>query len=146
MKIGEYEFPEGLYYHPEHAWVKVENAEKAIVGMNDFFQSQAGEIVYVDLPFEDDEVEMGETCGKIQSGKWVGKLVAPISGVVIETNSELENDSSLINKSPYREGWIAAIKPSKLDEELGTLMSKEDDVKKWLDSELKKAEEMKSKG
>ena len=145
MKIGENEFPEGLYYHNEHAWVKVESPEKVIIGMNDFFQAQAGEIVYMDLPFEDDEVEMGETCGKIQSGKWVGKLVAPVSGTIIEVNSVLENDSGLINKSPYTEGWIAAIKPSKLDEELASLMSKEEDIKKWLDSEIKKAEELKSK-
>jgi glycine cleavage system H lipoate-binding protein len=55
--------------------VKVENPEKVVIGMNDSCQAQAGEIVYMDLPFEDDEVEMGEACGTIQSGKWVGKPV-----------------------------------------------------------------------
>lgn len=146
MKVRESEFPEGLYYHQEHAWAKVESPERVLIGMNDFFQKQAGEIVYVDLPFEDDEIKLGETCGKIQSGKWVGKLVAPVSGVVVEVNSALEDDPSLINKNPYGEGWIAAIKPENLDAELGSLLSKEPEIAESIDKELAKAEELKSKG
>ena len=146
MKIKESEFPEGLHYHQEHAWARIEAPERVIIGMNDFFQKQAGEIVYVDLPFEDDEIKLGETCGKIQSGKWVGKLVAPLSGVVVEVNSALEDDPSLINKSPYDQGWIAAIKPENLEAELGSLMSKEAEIVEWIDKELSKAEELKSRG
>jgi len=143
-EIGGYNMPDELYYHGEHAWVKVEDG-KARVGMNDMFQGTSGDIVYVDLPFEGDEVEAGEVCGKIQSAKWIGKLVAPISGEIVEVNEELENDSTLINKDPYGEGWIVLIEPGNLDADLGNLMQG-DTVREWLEAELKKAEELKAQG
>jgi len=74
--IKGYNMPEELYYHEEHSWAKVEGT-KVTVGMTDMFQKEAGDIVFVDLPEEEDEVSQGETCGKIQSRKWIGKLVAP---------------------------------------------------------------------
>ncbi len=143
-EIGGYNMPDELYYHTEHAWVKVEDG-KARVGMNDMFQGTSGDIVYVDLPFEGDSVEAGEVCGKIQSAKWIGKLVAPVSGEIVEVNEELENDSTLINKDPYGEGWIMVVEPSGLDADLGNLM-KGDAVREWLEAEIKKADEMKAQG
>jgi glycine cleavage system H protein len=107
--------------------------------MNDMCQKTAGDIVYVDLPMEDDEVSQGETCGKIQSSKWIGKLISPVSGEIVAVNEELDSDSSLVNKDPYGEGWIMLVKPSKLDEELGSLM-KGDAVEPWLKGEIEKAE------
>ncbi|MBU1614622.1 glycine cleavage system protein H, partial [bacterium] len=109
------------------------------VGMNDMFQETAGDIVYVDLPFEGDEVGQGETCGKIQSSKWIGKLIAPVAGEVIEVNEELESDSTVINSDPYDEGWIMLIRPSNLDEDLLGLMQGEA-VEDWLKEEIAKAE------
>ena len=73
--IKGYDMPDELYYHEEHSWARVDGT-KITVGMNDMFQKEAGDIVFVDLPEEEDEVEQGETCGKIQSRKWIGKLVA----------------------------------------------------------------------
>jgi glycine cleavage system H protein len=143
-EIGGYNMPDELYYHTEHAWVKVEDG-KARIGMNDMFQGTSGDIVYVDLPFEGDSVEAGEVCGKIQSAKWIGKLVAPISGEIVEVNEELENDSTLINKDPYGEGWIMVVEPSGLDADLGNLMQG-NAVREWLEAEIKKAEELKAKG
>ncbi|MDQ7822370.1 MAG: glycine cleavage system protein H [Candidatus Eremiobacteraeota bacterium] len=145
MQIEGYDFPDGILYHGEHAWARIESPERVIIGMNDFFQKSAGEIVYVDLPFEDDEVEKGETCGKIQSGKWVGKLVAPLSGVVTEVNSALEDDPSLINKSPYGDGWIAVIKPSALEEAKAELLATAAAIESWLRTEIQKAEELKKR-
>lgn len=142
--IGGYNMPDELYYHPEHAWVRVEG-DKVKVGMNDMFQSSSGDIVYVDLPFEGDSVEAGDVCGKIQSAKWIGKLVSPVSGEIVEVNQELENDSTLINKSPYDNGWIMVIQPSNLEGDLSKLM-KGDAVKTWLEAEIKKSEELKAKG
>ena len=72
--------------------------------MNDFYQKSAGNTTYIYLPFEDDEVERGETCGKIQSAKWVGKFVSPISGEITQANEELEDGCILINKNPYDKG------------------------------------------
>ena len=108
MKVRGDQLPDDLYYHPEHTWVKVEG-DKVRVGLNDFAQAAAGDITYIDLPFEGDEVEAGETCGKIQSSKWVGKLIAPVSGEIVEVNSELENDATLVNKDCYGEGWFIVI-------------------------------------
>lgn len=138
MEIQGYNMPEDLYYHGEDAWAKVESDGTVRVGMDDFYQKQAGDTTYVDLPFEGDSVSQGETCGKIQSSKWVGKLVSPISGEIVEVNSELESDCRLINKDPYGSGWIMRIKPSKLDEELKNLAHGADALKKFIDEHLAK--------
>ena len=115
----DYTMPDDLYYHPEDTWVKVED-DGVRIGMTDFFQQNSGDVVYVDLPFDGDELEAGEVCGKLQSAKWIGKLIAPISGEIKEVNTELESDSTLINQDPYGEGWIMLVEPSSLDEDLGS--------------------------
>ena len=143
--IGGYNMPDGLYYHKEHSWAKVEDDGNIRVGMNDMFQSTAGDIVHVDLPFEGDDVEQNEVCGKIQSAKWIGKLFAPLSGEVVEVNEELENDPTAINKDPYGEGWILLLEAPDADDEMGNLMTG-DAVKTWLEAEIAKAEEMKKQG
>lgn len=137
-----YEVPGELYYHEEHSWARVDGT-KVTVGMTDFFQKEAGDIVFVDLPEEEDEVEQGEVCGKIQSRKWIGKLVAPVSGEIVEINEELEDDTSLINTDPYGEGWIIVIEANELDSDLGNLMQG-DAVTAFLDREIKRAEEEKA--
>lgn len=133
--IEEYNMPDDLYFHDEDTWVKLEG-EKVRIGMTDFYQKLAGDTTYIDLPFEGDDVSQGETCGKIQSAKWVGKLVSPISGEIIEVNEELEDDCTLINKDSYDKGWIMIIKPSDLDEELKGLYHGEA-VKEWLINKIK---------
>jgi len=137
--IEGYEMPEGLYYHKDHAWVKLEGDGTVLVGMNDFYQKTAGDTTYIDLPFEGDEVEQGETCGKIQSAKWVGKFVAPLTGEIQETNEELEDDCTLINTDPYKEGWIMKLKPTDLDGELSTLVHGAE-VEGWVRKEIDDAE------
>ena len=138
MEIQGYNMPEDLYYHIEDAWVKVESNDMVVVGMDDFYQKQAGDTTYVDLPFEGDSINQGETCGKIQSSKWVGKLVAPISGEIIEVNRELENDCRLINKDSYGAGWIMKVKPSNLDAELKNLAHGSDGIKKFIEEHVEK--------
>lgn len=140
--IEGYEMPDELYYHRDHAWVKIEADGNVRVGMNDFYQKSAGDTTYIDLPFEGDEVSQGETCGKIQSAKWVGKFVSPLSGEIIEANEELEDDCTLINKDPYGKGWIMILEPSNLDEELKNLVHG-DDVEPWLKKEIEEAEKIK---
>ena len=119
--IKGYQFPDELYYHKDHAWAKVQSDGNVRVGMNDFYQKTAGDTTYIDLPFEGDEISQDETCGKIQSAKWIGKFVSPISGEIIEVNEELENDCTLINKSSYDKGWIMLVAPTSLDEDLKKL-------------------------
>lgn len=143
-KVEEYNLPDELYYHKDHAWVKIESDGNIRVGMNDFYQKSAGDTTYIDLPFEGDEVKQGETCGKIQSAKWVGKFVSPLSGEIVKVNEALEDDSTLINKSPYEKGWIMIIKASNLNGELKTLLHGKN-VEQWLKKEITDAEKKKNK-
>ena len=142
--IKGYNMPDELYYHKDHSWARVDG-NRVTVGMNDFFQKEAGDIVFVDLPEEEEEVSQGEVCGKIQSRKWIGKLVAPVSGEIVEINEELEEDTSLINSNPYGEGWILVIEASDLESELGNLMQGEALVS-FIEAEIKRAEEERAKG
>lgn len=142
VSIEGYNFPDELYYHKEHAWVKVESDGTIRVGMNDFYQKSAGDTTYIDLPFEGDEVSQGETCGKIQSAKWVGKFVSPVSGEIATVNTELEDDCTLINKSPYEKGWIMVVKPSNIDEELKQLYHGAH-LEPWIKKEIEDAEKKK---
>lgn len=138
MKIEKYEMPDGLYYHEEHSWAK-KDGDIIIVGVNDFAQKLAGEIVYVDLPYEGDELTQGKPFATIESGKWVGKIYAPVSGEIIEVNEDVDDDASIINTDPYGDGWVVKIKPTNLDE-LNKLM-KGDVIVEWLKKEIKAHEE-----
>jgi len=139
------EFPDDLYYHPDHAWVRIEPDGTATMGMNDFFRQEAGDIVYVDLPFEGDQTVAGEVCGKLQSSKWIGKMIAPLSGEIVAVNEKLEGDSTLINQSPYGDGWIARVRPSDWEGEKANLMHGAEAITPWLDKEIAKAEAEKKK-
>ena len=139
MEIQGYNVPDELYYHNENSWLRIESDGTVTVGMDDFYQKQAGDTTYIDLPFEGDSVNQSETCGKIQSSKWVGKFVSPISGEITAVNSELENDCRLINKDPYNRGWIMKVKPSNLDEELKNLAHGSDALNKFITDHVNKA-------
>ena len=142
VKVQDYDLPDDLFYHNDHAWVRIESDGTVTVGMNDFYQKSAGDTTYIDLPFEGDDVEQGETCGKIQSAKWVGKFVSPVSGEILEVNEELEDDCTLINKSPYSDGWIMKVKPSDLDSDKSSLVTG-DKIKAWLEKEIADADKKK---
>jgi len=142
MNIGGYELPDDLYYHSEHTWLKKQDDGNVKIGMNQMWGATAGDITYVDLPFEGDEVKQGDTCGKLQSAKWIAKLIAPVNGEIVETNEALEDDATKINSDPYGEGWIVIIKPSTLDADLASLMQGES-LKTWMEAEIKKSEDTK---
>ena len=145
-EIKGYNMPDELYYHEEHSWARVDGA-KVTVGMTDMFQKEAGDIVFVDLPEEDDDVSQGETCGKIQSRKWIGKLVAPVSGEIEKINEDLEDDTSLINSDPYGDGWILVIKvedEADLQAELKNLIHG-NAVSDFVDKEIARTEEERAK-
>ena len=141
--IKGYDMPDELYYHEEHSWARVEG-NRVTVGMDDMFQKEAGDIVFVDLPEEEDDVEQGEVCGKIQSRKWIGKLCAPVSGEIVEINEELEDDTSLINQDPYGKGWVLVIEATDLENELSNLMHG-DSLIPFIDQEIKRTEEERAK-
>jgi len=143
--IEGYNMPDDLYYHVEDTWVKVEG-DTVKIGMTDFFQQAAGDIVYVDLPFEGDEVQQGDAFGKAQSSKWIGKLVAPLSGTIEEVNYDLDSDSTIINKDPYGEGWVMTLTPSDLDGELAGLIHGTEALVAFIKHQIDKAEKLKAEG
>ena len=107
---------EGLKYSESHEWVKVEG-DVALVGVSDFAQKEMGDITYVDMPEVDDEVTAGEEFGALESVKASSELIAPVSGTVVEVNSELEDTPEKVNEDAYG-AWIIKVKmsdPAELD-------------------------------
>lgn len=99
---------EGLYYSETHEWVKVEGDE-ALVGITDYAQHALGNIVYVDMPEEGDELTKDEEFGAVESVKAASDLIAPVSGAVIEADAALEDGPGLLNTDPYG-SWIVRVK------------------------------------
>jgi glycine cleavage system H protein len=135
MKIDEYDFPDKLYYHKEHCWARVEN-NLVFVGLTDFTQKMAGTIKRIATLEEDDEVSQDKPFGTMSSGKWTGKLYAPVSGEIAEVNEDVEDNPKLCNDDPYGKGWIIKISPSKLETELGKLMKIGPEFETWIKKEI----------
>ena len=107
---------EGLYYSESHEYVRVEG-EFGYVGITDYAQSQLGNVVYVDMPAEEDEVTAGEEFGAVESVKAASDLFSPVSGEVVEVNSALEDEPELINQDAFA-NWIMKVRlsdPSELE-------------------------------
>ena len=107
---------EGLKYSESHEWVKVEG-NIAVIGVSDFAQKEMGDITYVDMPAEDDEVTAGEEFGALESVKAASDLISPVSGTVTEVNADLEDAPEKINEDAYA-NWIIKVEmsdPSELD-------------------------------
>ncbi|HDK3146379.1 TPA: glycine cleavage system protein GcvH, partial [Staphylococcus aureus] len=103
--------PNELKYSKEHEWVKVEG-NVAIIGITEYAQSELGDIVFVELPETDDEINEGDTFGSVESVKTVSELYAPISGKVVEVNEELEDSPEFVNESPYEKAWMVKVEIS----------------------------------
>jgi len=116
--------PEDLFYSPEHEWVRIEE-DVAIVGITDFAQEQLGDIVYVDLPAEGEEVSSGSVVGELESTKSVSDVFTPVSGLVIARNESLDGAPEVINSDPYGEGWLLKIRLSEDDATEGLMSSQE---------------------
>lgn len=114
---------DGLYYSESHEYVRVEG-DFGFVGITDYAQDQLGNVVYVDMPSEGDEVNAGEEFGAVESVKAASDLISPVSGEVVEINEALEDTPELINKDAF-ENWIMKVKLS-APEELENLMSAAD--------------------
>lgn len=106
--IGSYEFPDDLYYDTQHAWVRVEG-NVATIGLTQFGQDIAGDIVYVEVPRVGRAVAKDEPFMSMESGKWVGRIKAPVGGQIVGANEEIEWESALVNQEPYAKGWLAKI-------------------------------------
>ena len=101
---------EGLYYTESHEYVRIEG-EYGYVGITDYAQNALGNVVYVDMPEVDDEVESGEEFGAVESVKAASDLISPVSGTVVEVNEALEDTPELINQDAFQ-NWIIKVELS----------------------------------
>ena len=136
MDIQGYHLPDDLYYDENHFWIRDEG-ETLLMGLDDFGQQMAGDIVYIQLPADGKKLKAGKSFAKLESGKWLGKVLAPVNGTLDEANEELEINPGLINEDCYHEGWMYRIRPDN-KEDLTTLVHGADKIKAWLLEEIEK--------
>jgi glycine cleavage system H protein len=136
MEIQGYNMPDELYYEENHFWVK-EEGDLLVMGMDDFAQKMAGEIVYVQLPDEGKAVQAGKKFAKIESGKWLGKVYGPVNGELAAVNEDLESNPGLINEDCYGKGWLYKIKPQDKGE-MSKLIHGPQALEKWMVAEIEK--------
>ncbi|MGD2103495.1 MAG: glycine cleavage system H protein [Anaerolineae bacterium] len=141
MEIGGIEFSDNLYYDRKHNWALIEG-HVVTQGLTDLGQQIAQEIVFVEMPFVGRAVEQGETFMSMESGKWVGRIPAMVSGEILEANDELEWEPMLVNEDPYGEGWLVKVEMSD-SAELDNLMKPDsDEFKAFIEEELEEYEEI----
>ncbi len=109
------EFPKELKYSKDHEWVRVEGGN-AYIGITEFAQGELGDIVFVDVDTEGENLEKEEVFGSIEAVKTVSDLFMPINGEVLSFNKKLEDEPELINTDPYGEGWVIKIAISDVTE------------------------------
>ena len=116
--------PDSLSYHVDfNVWIQKNEDGTLDLGMTDIAQSMAGNIIHCRPKKVGKSVKAGKSVATVESGKWVGPVKTPLSGEIIASNTEVESDATILNKSPYKHGWIVKIKPSNLDVEKGDLVS-----------------------
>ncbi|MFQ5485890.1 MAG: glycine cleavage system protein H [Desulfobacterales bacterium] len=136
MEIQGYYLPDDLYYEENHFWVKEEDG-LLVMGMDDFAQKMAGEIVYIQLPDEGKIIKAGKKFAKMESGKWLGKVFGPVNGELAAVNEELEENPGLINEDCYGKGWMFKIRPDDIGD-LENLLRDPEEIEKWLLAEIEK--------
>lgn len=135
----QYEVPDGLLYTKDHEWVRQEK-KHVVVGITDYAQKKLREIIYVELPHINTKIRAREVLGTVESVKSTADVLSPVSGKVVEVNSELLDHPELLNESPYKDGWIAKIELSD-PSELAKLMDA-DEYQRYLEElEEEKTEE-----
>lgn len=102
-------YPEDLRYGKDHEWVRDEGDGRVRVGITHYAQQELGDVVFVELPETDTTVEKDDGFAVVESVKAVSDIYAPVSGTIVEVNTELETNPELINEDPYGKGWIAVI-------------------------------------
>lgn len=113
-------YPENLKYTKDHEWLLI-NGNEVTIGITDFAQSELGDIVFVDIPTEGEDVAAGEAFGSIEAVKTVSDLLTPVALEEITFNAELEDAPELVNQDPYGKGWIIKAKLADADETTGLL-------------------------
>ena len=103
------QIPEDLRYSPDHEWIRLEDGNRARVGITDYAQDALGDVVFVDLPEVGSSVANGQSISEVESTKSVSDIYAPLTGEVVEVNTDLVEAPDKLNSDPYGEGWIFVI-------------------------------------
>jgi len=115
-----------LHYHVvDHTWVRVDDDGTVTVGMTDVAQNLAGPLLHAKPKKVGAVRARGKPLATVESSKWVGPVKSPVSGEIVAVNGKLAEDATIVNRSPYKQGWIVRLKPSNLDEELAQLVTGE---------------------
>lgn len=114
------ETPDDRRYTNSHEWA-LKESKHIVVGITAHAVSELGDLVFIDLPEAGTEVTAGDPFGEIESVKAVSELNSPVSGVVVEVNSDLESSLETLSESPYEDGWILRVEPSDMDEADGLM-------------------------
>jgi len=124
--------PGDLLYTEKHEWIQIEG-DSATIGITDYAQQELGDVVYVELPEQGLDLDVGQTFGSVESVKAVSEIYSPLSGTVAEINGVLEDSPETVNEDPYGSGWMIRLDVSE-SAEVGELMSA-DDYKNYLTEE-----------
>lgn len=143
MNVDKYTYPDDCYFDKHHFWARIDG-QFIIMGMTEYATQSAGELVFVQMIDPGKVIQQDKPFLSVESGKWVGRVFAPVSGEVIEVNIELEFDPTLINQDPYGEGWIAKIKPSSLESDLKNLLTSAN-LAEWLEPEIERQRKLQAK-
>ncbi|HMK11298.1 MAG TPA: glycine cleavage system protein GcvH [Acidimicrobiales bacterium] len=103
--------PEDLRYSADHEWVKVDG-DRARIGITDYAQDALGDVVYVQVPAVGSAVKAGDSFSEVESTKSVSDIYAPVSGTIVEVNTDLGDAPQRMNEDPYGEGWLCVIEMS----------------------------------
>ena len=135
--IENYEFPDDLYYTKDHVWAKVDG-NVVTIGLTQFGQSIAGDILFVEAPHPGREITKDEAFMSMESGKWVGRIKSPVSGKILESNAELEWESNQVYSDPYGKGWLTKVEATNLKELDNLLRANSPDLANLIAEEKKK--------
>ncbi len=137
LQIGGYSFLEELYYDDHHQYACVEG-DVVTIGLSHYAQATAKEINFVGLPRPGRKVERGKPIGSVESGKWVGRLYAPVSGEVTAVNQALDDEPTFINQDPYGKGWMVKIHATDLGQLAALRRCTEPGFAEWFLAEVEK--------
>ena len=118
--------PDELLYHVAfNVWIRKNDDGTLDLGMTDIAQSMAGNIIHCRPKKVGKKVKAGKSVATVESGKWVGPVKTPFSGEIVAANNDVENDATIVNRSPYKQGWIVRIQPNDFDGDSGALVNGE---------------------
>jgi len=145
-QVGRYYYPDDVWIDisdPGHIWIKIIGKDKVKMGIDDFAAKNNEEIISIRLQKKGKELEKGRFFATIESGKWTGPLIIPLSGKIVEINPEISEHPSIANEKPYREGWFVIFEAKNLEEELDNDQnlvkgSEVEKLEKWIKLEEEK--------